>query len=72
MLMLMTYTYSRIQFYISIMQTDILPIQIRPILQFNQTILYFSYTDGHFANTVTPGFTIQSQELYQLAQYLQV
>ncbi|XP_052093805.1 sarcolemmal membrane-associated protein-like isoform X3 [Mytilus californianus] len=29
------------------------------------------YTDGHFANTVTPGFTIQSQELYQLAQYLQ-
>ena len=29
------------------------------------------YVDGHFANTVTPGFTIQSQELYQLAQYLQ-
>ncbi|XP_071141765.1 sarcolemmal membrane-associated protein-like isoform X15 [Mytilus edulis] len=29
------------------------------------------YTDGNFTNTVTPGFTIQSQELYQLAQYLQ-
>lgn len=29
------------------------------------------FADGHFANTVTPGFTIQSQELYQLSQYLQ-
>nr|XP_022298350.1 sarcolemmal membrane-associated protein-like isoform X1 [Crassostrea virginica] len=26
---------------------------------------------GQFSNTVTPGVTIQSQELYQLAQYLQ-
>ncbi|XP_061187417.1 sarcolemmal membrane-associated protein-like isoform X4 [Saccostrea echinata] len=26
---------------------------------------------GQFANTVSPGVTIQSQELYQLAQYLQ-
>jgi hypothetical protein len=57
--------YSITLFYISVMQTDILPIPLLAVLQFNHTILYFSYADGHFANTVTPGFTIQSVKMFK-------
>ena len=33
----------------------------------------FSYSDnGQFLTTLAPGVSIQSQDLYQLAQYLQV
>jgi hypothetical protein len=60
---------SIILFYISVMQTDILSIQLLPVLLFNHTILYFSYADGHFANTVTRGFTIQSHySIFQLCR----